>query len=245
MRSRKKTHTGVGEKIRAARTSLGWTQEDLAEKADINKISTVSEIERGFKPSPKTFSRIAEAINTERQRRGKSSLDLECHPDHSSPSKAHATECPNGLDGYWLEIIQEASPPEYSVGRFHQHNHPPKYDGWSYDPKGNLRYKWYSFILSWDKQHNRIIYSYDYGEQRGDGFGAIELKPAKGDKWTASNGYFIDIEGNRATLRRLKMERLEEAMKRHSWKNDDVDEEENRVEFIRFLIARGGPAPSA
>lgn len=53
----------LGQKIREARVAKGYTQEKLAEKADIG-IMYMGEIERGVKlPSMKVFIRIIEALD--------------------------------------------------------------------------------------------------------------------------------------------------------------------------------------
>jgi transcriptional regulator with XRE-family HTH domain len=48
------------------RTRKGWTQEDLADKADLN-VGTVSRLERGVGPLPKatTVAKLATALGVE------------------------------------------------------------------------------------------------------------------------------------------------------------------------------------
>ena len=53
----------LGLKLRAARTDVGLTQEQLAEKANIG-VMYLGEIERGIKmPSMKVFIKLVEALN--------------------------------------------------------------------------------------------------------------------------------------------------------------------------------------
>jgi len=53
----------LGRRVREARNGAGFTQEALAEKADIG-VMYLGEIERGIKmPSLKIFTKIVEALN--------------------------------------------------------------------------------------------------------------------------------------------------------------------------------------
>ncbi|MGB9886936.1 MAG: helix-turn-helix domain-containing protein [Moorellales bacterium] len=54
----------LGRRLRSARLGLGWTQEQLAEKANLHH-SYIGQVERGEKvPSLRTLKRLAEAMNT-------------------------------------------------------------------------------------------------------------------------------------------------------------------------------------
>lgn len=54
-----------GYTVRQVRESFGWTQEVLADKADLNR-SYVGEIERGIAmPSLATIAKLASALNTQ------------------------------------------------------------------------------------------------------------------------------------------------------------------------------------
>jgi len=54
----------IGRRLRAARLGLGWTQEQLAEKANLHH-SYIGQVERGEKvPSLRTLKRLAEAMHT-------------------------------------------------------------------------------------------------------------------------------------------------------------------------------------
>ena len=223
------TYTEIGSKVREARRILGWNQETLAEKAGGLQTQTVGRLERGGVVLMRTFRQIVAAINKELIKIGESPRRFDYIPDTLTVSTL------DSLHGYWLETIDCESGPEFSIGCFHKHEGVRKYDGWSYDRDGNFKYEWNSFVFEHDMQHNRIIYSYDYGNERGDGFGAIQLRLGRGRMLTASHAYFIGVTGDKAILRHLKMERLEESMKRHKWKKLDVDDERNRVSFIKRL----------
>lgn len=52
----------IGENIRKHRENKGWTQENLAERADIH-VSYIGQIERGLRyPSLKVLFKIADAL---------------------------------------------------------------------------------------------------------------------------------------------------------------------------------------
>ncbi|MGB8956279.1 MAG: helix-turn-helix transcriptional regulator, partial [Tumebacillaceae bacterium] len=54
--------SGVGEKIKRYREERGWSQKELAEKADVSP-STISKAEGGiFTPSPDKLQRVADAL---------------------------------------------------------------------------------------------------------------------------------------------------------------------------------------
>lgn len=55
-------YQSIGRNIRAARGKRGWTQEQLAEKADLHP-AFLGQIERGIKkPSLKTLKQVADAL---------------------------------------------------------------------------------------------------------------------------------------------------------------------------------------
>lgn len=54
-----------GQTVRQARETLGWSQEALADRADLNRCY-LGEIERGVAvPSLSTIAKIASALNTQ------------------------------------------------------------------------------------------------------------------------------------------------------------------------------------
>ncbi len=55
-------YQSIGRNVRAARDKRGWTQEQLAEKADMHP-AFLGQIERGIKkPSLKTLKQVADAL---------------------------------------------------------------------------------------------------------------------------------------------------------------------------------------
>lgn len=52
-----------GHALRDARTELGWTQDDLARKADVTE-RTISAIENGRDAQPRTRRRLAKALGS-------------------------------------------------------------------------------------------------------------------------------------------------------------------------------------
>jgi len=58
----------IGLNLRRIREEKGWTQEELAEKADVH-VSYIGQIERGLRyPSLKVLFRIADALSTNIQK---------------------------------------------------------------------------------------------------------------------------------------------------------------------------------
>ena len=52
---------GFGKSVQTARLERGWSQDELAKKADVSR-PTVSRVERGDDPSMRTMRKLADAL---------------------------------------------------------------------------------------------------------------------------------------------------------------------------------------
>lgn len=222
--------------IRRSREQLSWTQEKLAETADV-ETKSVGRLEQGHRIKPGTFQKIAEAIHNAFERKGLDTPQLLYREDSSATnSSGWATLC-----DYWLEVIDEGKEKELSIGLFHEMEGKRKYDGCSYFKDGKIRYQWHSFVCELDHSQNRVVYSYNYGKHKGDGFGAIQLEPGPRGTWNAINAYFVTILEELPSLRFLKMQRLSEAAEHHRYpgfSKSKLESASERSKIINFLYRK-------
>lgn len=143
------------------------------------------------------------------------------------------------LEGHWVEVIEGCPDHRYSIGRFSIVGTNCQYTGTEYDRSAGVIHYWKSHELVVQEEDLRIYYIYDYYKggsrfSQRDGFGVIDIKKgAHKSTWTATGGYFINIE-DIAKPTHLQMFPAHEVAEKIGY-NLDPESEENLQNFIRIL----------
>ena len=143
------------------------------------------------------------------------------------------------LEGHWLEVIEGDPYHRFSIGRFSIVGTSCQYTGTEYDRSAGIINYWKSHELVVQEEDLRIYYIYNYYKggsrfSQRDGFGVIDIKKgAHKSTWTATGGYFINIEDLAKPIH-LKMSPAHEVAEKIEYKLDP-ESEENLKNFIHIL----------